>query len=132
MIVDTSAPVAIALDEPDAAQMLAALESRSSPRISAANLLETFMVTDRRRSPRAPALLDAVLERVALTTEPVTEAQVKIARDAFHRYGKGSGHPAQLNFGDCFAYARARSLNEPLLFIGDDFGHTDIVRAARP
>lgn len=130
MIVDTSALVAIALDEADADRFLSILMSAGSPRISAANLLETYLVIDRRRNARATALLDALLARVPLTVEPVTEAHVAIARDAFRRYGKGSGHGARLNYGDCFAYALARDRDEPLLFVGSDFARTDIGQAA--
>lgn len=130
MIVDTSALVAIALDEADADRILSILMTDGSPRIAAANLLETYLVIDRRHNTRATALLDAMLARFALTVEPVTEAHVEIARDAFRRYGKGSGHGAALNYGDCFAYALARQRDEPLLFVGSDFAQTDIARAA--
>ena len=61
--------------------------------------------------------------------EPVTEAQARIAREAYRDFGRGSGHPARLNFGDCFAYALAKAMNEPLLFKGDDFTHTDLTPA---
>jgi len=60
---------------------------------------------------------------------PVTEAQARIAREAYRDFGRGSGHPARLNFGDCFAYALAKAMNEPLLFKGDDFTRTDITSA---
>lgn len=129
MIVDTSALVAIALDEADADRILSILMTAASPRISAANLLETYLVIDRRRNARATALLDAIVARVALVVEPVTDAHVEIGRDAFARYGKGSRHGARLNYGDCFAYALARQLDEPLLFVGDDFARTDLARA---
>ena len=68
-----------------------------------------------------------------MVIEPVTEAHAHIAREAYRDFGRGSGHPARLNFGDCFAYALARALNEPLLFKGEDFTHTDITPAlAKP
>lgn len=66
------------------------------------------------------------MSRYKISIEPVTEAQARIARQAYRRFGKGNGHPARLNFGDCFAYALARDRNEPLLFVGNDFIHTDI------
>jgi len=69
------------------------------------------------------------MSRVGLTIEPVTLAQVEIAREAYARYGRGIGHPARLNFGDCFAYALAKQTGEPLLFVGDDFVHTDLAFA---
>jgi ribonuclease VapC len=127
VIVDTSALVTIALNQPGTDDLLGALAS-ASPRISAGNLLEAYIVIDRRQSAPAMAILEQLLEQFDLIVEPVTEAQVEIARDAYRRYGKGSGHPARLNYGDCFAYALARNLGEPLLFVGNDFAHTDIPR----
>ena len=73
--------------------------------------------------------MDELLESSATLIEPVTEAQARIARQAYRDFGKGSGHPAQLNFGDCFAYALAKTFGEPLLFKGGDFGHTDLTPA---
>ena len=129
MIVDSSALVEIALGEVSAAILLAELANSSMNRISAANLLETWMVIDRRGVPEALPILADTIMRAALDVEPVTVAQVEIAREAWARYGKGSGHPAQLNFGDCFAYALAKHLDEPLLFVGNDFMHTDVQTA---
>ena len=128
MIVDSSALVAIALAQPEARDLPTALITGQSPRISAANLLETYMVIDRRSEQARTALQEAVMP-IGIIVEPVTEVQVEIARDAWRRYGKGSGHPARLNYGDCFAYALARHPDEPLLFIGNDFAHTNIARA---
>jgi ribonuclease VapC len=83
-------------------------------------------VIDQKRDPHLTRGVDDLLFSAEVTVEPVTERQARIAREAYRDYGKGSGHPARLNFGDCFAYALARDLNEPLLFKGDDFRHTDI------
>ena len=94
--------------------------------MSAAILLETAIVIDRQPDPRAAAKLDEIIEELGVTIEPVTAHQAGIARDAYRRFGKGRGHPARLNFGDCFAYALAKELDEPLLFVGQDFVHTDI------
>jgi ribonuclease VapC len=69
-----------------------------------------------------------LIARLRVAVEPVTLSQVVIARDAHRRFGRGSGHPAKLNFGDCFAYALATELDEPLLFVGQDFIHTDVRR----
>ena len=129
MIVDSSALVEIALGEVSAATLLAELARSSMNRISAANLLETWMVIDRRGVPEALPILADTIMRAALDVEPVTVAQVEIAREAWARYGRGSGHPTQLNFGDCFAYALATHLDEPLLFVGSDFVHTDVQTA---
>ena len=99
------------------------------PRISAANLLEAATVVDGPRDPIASRRFDDLVSELGLGVEPVTPEQVVIARAAYRDFGRGSGHPAALNFGDCFAYALAKTTGEPLLFKGDDFGHTDI-RAA--
>lgn len=129
MILDTSAVVAVARDEPLAERLLQRALLTPTCRISAANLLESYMVVDRSGAMEANAKVDRLVERVSAQIEPVTHEQVILARAAFHRYGKGSGHPARLNFGDCFAYALARFHDEPLLFIGQDFAATDIEAA---
>lgn len=126
MIVDTSAMVAIIRDDPDTKRLLQIVRGHPSPRISAGNLLELSMVIDGARNPALSAELDRIIITLGVITEPVTFEQVTIARDAFRRYGKGSGHGARLNYGDCFAYALARERGEPLLFIGNDFAQTDI------
>jgi ribonuclease VapC len=87
------------------------------------------MVIDGSRDPVASRRLDDLLRAAGLAVEPVTEAQARIAREAYRDFGKGSGHPAQLNFGDCFAYALAKVTGEPLLFKGNDFSQTDIASA---
>ncbi len=126
MIVDSSALVAILRDEPDAARYTTAIESASECRISAATFLETAIVIDRARDPIASRRLDDLTREAQIVIEPVTAEQAHIARQAYRDYGRGSGHPARLNFGDCFAYALARARGEPLLFKGDDFRRTDI------
>jgi ribonuclease VapC len=100
--------------------------------MSAATLLEASIVADRRSHPDFPLNFDAFLQTHSFVIEPVTEAQARIARLAYRQYGRGSEHKAKLNFGDCFAYALARERNEPLLFTGDDFIHTDIRPALAP
>lgn len=129
MIVDSSALVAIALRDVSARRLLQVIAAAPTRRISAANLLETWMVLDRRGVPEGTALAERILARFDFAVEPVTAEQVAIARKAWARYGKGSGHPAQLNFGDCFAYALAKRLDEPLMFVGNDFVHTDVQTA---
>lgn len=125
MIVDSSALVAIALAQSEARELLATLLAGPSPRISAANMLETYLVIDR-RGEQAKLALQQALTPIGIIVEPVIEAQIEIARDAWRKFGKGSGHPAQLNYGDCFAYSLARMLDQPLLFVGNDFAQTDI------
>jgi ribonuclease VapC len=100
--------------------------------VSAANFLEAAIVVDVKRRPIASRRLDDLLDELDVVIEPVTEEQARIARTAYRDYGRGSGHPAQLNFGDCFAYALARATGEPLLFKGNDFAHTDITPALEP
>lgn len=108
------------------------MEASPVNRISAGTYLEVAIVIDRARDPLVSRRLDEILAESACSIEPVTETQVRIARDAYRDFGKGSGHRAGLNFGDCFAYALARELGEPLLFKGDDFIHTDIPYVGRP
>ncbi len=132
MIVDTSALVAIVKLEFDGPLYEAALEGSPVNRISAATYVEVSIVMDRARDPLVSRRLDEILAEGAFIIEPVTASQARIAREAYRDFGKGSGHRASLNFGDCFAYALARELGEPLLFKGDDFRHTDIPYVGRP
>jgi len=129
MIVDTSALIAILRDEPDARIYANAIEGAKSRRISAANFVETAIVIDGSREPVASRRFDDLCREAQLIVEPVTEAQARIAREAYRDFGRGSGHRARLNFGDCFAYALAKATGEPLLFKGGDFAHTDIAVA---
>ncbi len=129
MILDTSAIIAILKDEPERAAIDRVLGAADIRRISAATLLELFIVVERSNDRDIAQRADELLILIRPIVEPVTESQVQVARLAYRQYGKGMGHPAQLNFGDCFAYALARDRSEPLLFTGDDFAQTDI-RAA--
>jgi ribonuclease VapC len=126
VIVDSSALIAILRDEEDARAYADAIEKARVRRLSAANYVEVAAVIDSSRDPVASRRLDDLLREARFEIEPVTAEQALIARSAFRDFGKGSGHPARLNFGDCFAYALAKAMNEPLLFKGDDFKHTDI------
>jgi ribonuclease VapC len=129
MIIDTSALIAILRDEPDAKECALAIEKSKSRRLSAANFVETALVIDGSRDPIASRRFDDLIKEAQIIIEPVTEAQARIAREAYRDFGKGSGHPAKLNLGDCFAYALAKSFGEPLLFKGDDFSRTDVILA---
>ncbi len=131
MIVDTSALIAILRDEEDAVVYAQAIANAHVGRISAATYVETAAVIDISRDPVASRRFDDLLREARLVVGPVTEAQARIAREAYRDFGRGSGHPARLNFGDCFAYALARAMNEPLLFKGDDFVPTDISPALK-
>jgi ribonuclease VapC len=121
VIIDSSALVAVFREEPDADRFKIAIATADKRRISAANFVETAIVVDRLHDPLASKRLDDFLARTQIEIAPVTERQARIAREAYRNFGKGSGHPAQLNYGDCFAYALATELAEPLLFKGDDF-----------
>ena len=129
MIVDSSALIAILNEEPLAPKCFEALLASPVIRMSAANLLEAAIAMDRHPSPILGPALDDLIARLGIAIEPVTLSQIVIARDAHRRFGRGTGHPTRLNFGDCFAYALAKEFNEPLLFIGQDFIHTDIRQA---
>ena len=131
MIVDSSAIVSVVRKEPGWEAFYAAIVEANSVRLSAAGYLEIGIVVDSRRDPLATRQLDDFLESAAIVIEPVTEHQARIAREAYRDYGKGSGHAASLNFGDCFAYALARDRGEPLLYKGTDFAHTDVRSALK-
>ncbi len=129
MILDTSALIAILRDEPEAAAYAKAVARARSRRVSAVNYVEAAVVIDGSRDPVASRRFDQFFREAEIAVEPVTEAQARIAREAYRDFGKGSGHPAGLNFGDCFAYALAKATGEPILFKGDDFGRTDLTTA---
>jgi ribonuclease VapC len=132
LIVDTSALIAILRDEPDAETFALALAAAERPRMSAANYLETANVIDCGRDPVASRHVDDLVAAAGLEVEPVTREHAELARAAYRDFGTGSGHPARLNFGDCFASALARATREPLLCKGDDFVHTDVALAVQP
>jgi ribonuclease VapC len=126
MILDTSALIAMLTNEEDGDALSRVLDEQPVIRMSAASYLETSIVIDAHRDPALSASLDDMMLDAGITIEPVTLEQARIARQAYRDYGKGSGHKANLNFGDCFSYALARDKREPILFKGDDFGHTDL------
>src|SRR5271165_1457727 len=129
MIVDTSAIVAILRNEPEADAFADALTVAKICRVSAVSYMEAAAVIDGGRNPITSRRFDDFFHEASFTVEAVTLAQARIAREAYRDYGKGSKHPAQLNLGDCFAYALAKSTGEPILFKGRDFGYTDLTSA---
>jgi ribonuclease VapC len=131
MIVDTSALIVILRDEPQARAFAMAIADTDRRRMSAANYLEAAIVIDGSRDPIASRRFDDLLREAGIAIDPVTEEQAKVAREAYRDFGRGSGHAAKLNFGDCFAYALAKTSGEPLLFKGDEFIHTGIAVANR-
>jgi len=125
MVVDTSALVAILLNELDA-EILSATLAATSPRIiSALSVLEASIVIESKKGEAGLALLDELLTAAQFEVASFDDMHLRIAREAYRRYGKGR-HPAGLNFGDCCAYALARARNDTLLFKGNDFAQTDI------
>jgi ribonuclease VapC len=126
VIVDTSAIIAILKDEPEGRRFLDLIVAATFARMSAATLLETEIVVDGFKVNMLGRTLHRVLDAVDMIIEPVTREQAERGHRAYTIFGKGSGHPARLNFGDCFSYALAKDLDEPLLFKGEDFIHTDV------
>uniref|UniRef100_E6Q4Z2 PIN domain-containing protein n=1 Tax=mine drainage metagenome TaxID=410659 RepID=E6Q4Z2_9ZZZZ len=129
MIIDTSALVAILRDEPDAARYAEAIAGARERRVSAATYVETAAVIDGAGDAIASRRLDELFREARIIIEPVTASQAQLARQAYRDFGKGRGHAAKLNFGDCFAYALASERSEPLLFKGEDFARTDVACA---
>src|SRR6516164_6510339 len=124
MVIDTSAVVAVLLNEANAPRITQAMETGSPRLFSAANLLEAIVI-ESRKGENGGRELDLLIYRADIEIIPVDQDQAEIARIAWRRFGKGR-HPAALNYGDCFAYALAKSRRLPLLFQGDDFSQTDI------
>lgn len=130
MIVDTSALLAIVMAEPDADHFRQKiLQSDSLPKMSAASYLEAGIVIDGRKNPSVSRDLDWLIDEVEIEIVDITVEHAKIARAAYRDYGMGSGHKAQLNFGDCFSYALASQTREPILFKGNDFSQSDLQSA---
>lgn len=129
MIVDASAILAILLDEPEADAMTDKLtEQAARPAMSPFNFLEAAVRVDGLSSEAKSARFDELLQVLRIDIVPATPEQALIAREAYAKFGKGN-HKANLNLGDCFAYALSKARNEPLLFKGDDFRRTDIEAA---
>ena len=127
--VDTSALMAIVLREPERAGFLAALEAADDLAISAGTLVETRMVCFSRGGPVLVAEVDALIDALGIKVRPPGENELAAAHTGFVQFGKGTGHAAQLNFGDLFAYALAKANNAPLLFKGNDFAASDVTSA---
>ncbi len=128
MVLDTSAIVAILESESTSSRLVAAIDAADTIRVSAATLVEAGIVVEARRGEGGGRELDLLMQRIRADIVSVTVEHAELARDAYRRFGKGQ-HPAGLNFGDCFSYALASALEEPLLFVGDDFAKTDVVSA---
>jgi ribonuclease VapC len=128
MVIDSSAVIAIALNEPERMDFLERIRADQRRLVSAPTLLELEIVLTVLQGSESPNILNDFIRRLHFQVVPFDEVQVGIAREAFRRYGKGR-HPARLNFGDCFSYALAKQTGEPLLYKGNDFSQTDIPSA---
>jgi len=126
MVIDSSALVAIALHEPPMQHLLDVIQDAKKRTISAVTVLETGMVLRSRLGAAAIHGLTEQIFKLKAEVVPFDQAQANVALTAFARFGKGMGHRAQLNFGDCAVYALAQSRGEPVLAIGRDFASTDI------
>jgi len=129
MVIDSSALIALLLAEPEADGFVAVIAGASSRLVSAASYLETAIVMLARSGPDAQENVDRLLAELSVTVIPFARDQAMLGITAYRQYGKGSGHSAGLNFGDCFTYALAKLTDEPVLFKGNDFSLTDIVVA---
>ena len=124
--IDTSAFIAVLRGEADSDAYLVALNAAEAVQLSAATYVETGIVVDTTNDPVISGRFDQLLAELDAEIRDVTARQARLARDAYRSYGKGSGHPARLNYGDCFAYALATETRTPLLFKGADFSHTGV------
>ena len=127
--IDTSAFIAVLRGEADSDAYLVALNAAEAVQLSAATYVETGIVVDNTKDPVISGRFDQLLAELDAEIRDVTARQARLARDAYRSYGKGSGHPARLNYGDCFAYALATETRTPLLFKGADFSHTGVASA---
>lgn len=131
MIVDTSAVIAILVEEEEADGFTAAIVAAGGAQISAGSWIELSAVFTRSGREHLFPLLQELVQRLSIVIAPISARQGAIGHEAYRRFGTGSGHRARLNLGDCFSYALAKETGAPLLFKGDDFTHTDVTPALR-
>lgn len=129
MIVDSSALIAILREEHEAELFAEKIAAETRPAMSIVSLVESAVVADGQKNPVVSRRFDELVKVLGIQMQPATIEQGRLAREAYRDFGKGSGHPARLNFGDCFAYALAKDRAEPLLFKGEAFSATDVIRA---
>ncbi|MBM6546119.1 type II toxin-antitoxin system VapC family toxin [Janibacter sp. YIM B02568] len=129
MIIDTSAVMAVLLQEREADRILAAIAAAERPRMSAATYVECGIVLDRRTRPAGRRRFDELLTVLRVEVVDLTREQAELAREAHRDFGQGTGSAAGLNLGDCFTYALAATTGEPVIFVGDDFAATDLSAA---
>lgn len=130
MVIDTSTLIAILLDEPEATRFIEAIADDSARIVGAPTLVEAAAVMVAKKGNGGSVSLDALIQRLGISIEPMSHEAAEFARSAYGRYGKGVAASGVLNYGDCLAYGVARALGEPLLFKGNDFSKTDIAAAA--
>ncbi|HEY8483255.1 MAG TPA: type II toxin-antitoxin system VapC family toxin [Longimicrobiales bacterium] len=128
MVIDTSALIAILLGEPEAAALVDAIAADETRLVGAPTLVEASAIMVARKGPQGAIALDALLERLDIEVVAMSAEAASLARSAYTRYGKGVGSPGVLNYGDCLSYGVAMATGEPLLFKGDDFTQTDVLR----
>jgi ribonuclease VapC len=128
LILDTSALLAVLLDEPEALRLSETIEAAEVVRLSVAGYVETAIYVERNGDEIRRAMLNTFIQEFSIRLEPVTAEQAMLARQGFALFGKGR-HKAGLNFGDCFTYGLAKAYREPLLYKGGDFGSTDLEAA---
>jgi len=128
VIIDTSAVVAIVLDEPESTALVSAISAAPLRLIAAPTLVEASAVLHGRKGPGGDVALDALLQRLSIQIVDMNATAATFARDAFRRFGKGIGNPAVLNYGDCLVYGVAMATGLPLLCKGTDFAQTDVAR----
>jgi ribonuclease VapC len=126
LIIDSSAVITLLRKDHDHLRYRQAIAESRECRMSTATYLETAIIADRDQSPLLSREFDRMITSMEVELVLVSAEQAQIARAAYRDFGRGSGHPVRLNFGDCFAYALAIERGEPLLFKGSDFGHTDV------
>ncbi len=131
MVIDPSAILAILQDEPERRAFNETIEAAKERRLSTASFVELSLVIEVRLGTEGIRDLDLFLTTAGIDLVPFDANQARLAREAFRRFGNGR-HPAGLNLGDCFSYALARAMDEPLLFKGKDFPRTDVVPAQVP
>ena len=129
MVLDSSALMVLLYDEPETAAFVAMIAVAPRRLLSAASYLETAIVVTSRSGPAAVEKLDRLLDELSIEVISFNREQAALAITAYQQYGRGGGHAAGLNFGDCFTYALAKLVGEPLLFKGSDFVHTDLTAA---
>jgi ribonuclease VapC len=132
MIVDTSAIVAVVLGESHSERLSEILSDEGVRKMSAATAVEVNAVLTPRLRPEDQRRVERLVDVWEIELVPFDAEQAGIASQAYRDFGRGSGHPAGLNLGDCFSYALASVTGEPLLFVGDDFAQTDVIPAYQP